>query len=161
MTYGIFTTSLAAIFTLGLSQGAVAASQGKDSLTIDHAAIFAQLDTDGNGLLTQAELAKAAQLRFKNADSDKDGFLSQTEVGNQMIHSIQRRIARKSKKIIERRDIDKDGKISLEEMQAASGKRGSKMFARLDKNEDGAVSAEEFEKMRRQGGKFHRGGFFN
>lgn len=161
MTYGIFTTSLAAIFTLGLSQGAFAASQGKASLTIDHAAIFAQLDTDGNGLLTQAELAKADQLRFKNADSDKDGLLSQTEVGNQMIHSIQRRIARKSAKMIERRDIDKDGKISLEEMQAASGKRGSKMFARLDKNEDGAVSAEEFEKMRRQGGKFHRGGFFN
>ena len=65
MTYRIFTTSLAAIFTLGLSQGAVAASQGKASLTIDHAAIFAQLDTDGNGLLAQAELAKAAQLRFK------------------------------------------------------------------------------------------------
>ena len=52
-------------------------------------------------------------------------------------------------------------RLSLEEMQATSGKRGTKIFARLDKNDDGAVSAEEFEKMRRPGGKIHSGGSLN
>lgn len=78
-----------------------------------------------------------------------------------MLRSMQKRIAGKSAKMVERRDIDKDGKLSLEEMQATSGKRGTKIFARLDKNDDGAVSAEEFEKMRRPGGKIHSGGSLN
>ena len=161
MTYRIFTASLGAICTLAFGQAAFAASQGKVSQTRDRAALFTQLDVDGNGVLTQEELAKAGQLRFAKADSDKDGFLSKAEVRNQMLRSLQKRIAGKSAKMVERRDIDKDGKLSLEEMQATSGKRGTKIFARLDKNDDGAVSAEEFEKMRRPGGKIHSGGSLN
>ena len=64
MTYRIFTASLGAICTLAFGQAAFAASQGKVSQTIDRAALFTQLDVDGNGVLTQEELAKAGQLRL-------------------------------------------------------------------------------------------------
>lgn len=49
MTYRIFTASLGAICTLAFGQAAFAASQGKVSQTIDRAALFTQLDVDGNG----------------------------------------------------------------------------------------------------------------
>ena len=45
---------------------------------------------------------------------------------------------------IEKLDLDKDGKITREEFDAAGRKRAEKAFAKLDANGDGAISKEEF-----------------
>ena len=75
--------------------------------------IFAELDADGDGSLTQAELEEGGKLRFAKADKNKDGFLSHAELRNQMVEKMQQRSSRKMAKMMALRDTDKDGKLSL------------------------------------------------
>ena len=42
-------------------------------------------------------------------------------------------------------DLDGDGSVSLEELQAAYPEMGEDRFAEIDTDEDGALSAEEIE----------------
>jgi hypothetical protein len=45
---------------------------------------------------------------------------------------------------IEKLDLDKDGKITREEFEAAGRERAEKAFTKLDTNSDGAISKDEF-----------------
>ncbi|MDW9481148.1 hypothetical protein GOB57_21110 [Sinorhizobium meliloti] len=45
---------------------------------------------------------------------------------------------------IEKIDVDKDGKVTREEFEAAARGRAERAFAKLDANGDGSVSQEEF-----------------
>ena len=119
--------------------------------------IFAELDADGDGSLTQAELVEGGKLRFFKADKNKDGFLSHAELHNQMVEKMLQRSSRKMTKMMALRDTDKDAKLSFEELRPALGGSTDKMFARMDENDDGTLSAEEFAKIQRHGGKSYRG----
>ena len=74
MKQHILAASLATFFTLGLGQAAFAAAQGAGSENVEKMRIFKELDADGDGSLTQAELAQGGKLRFAKADKNKDGF---------------------------------------------------------------------------------------
>ena len=94
--------------------------------------VFTELDADGDGSLTQAELAQGGKLRFAKADKNKDGFLSHAELRNQMVEKMQQRSSRKMTKIMALRGTDKDGKLSFEEFRLPSGGSADKMFACMD-----------------------------
>ena len=94
--------------------------------------IFKELDADGDGTLTQAELVEGGKLRFARADKNKDGFLSHAELRNQIVEKMQQRSSRKMTKIMALRGTDKDGKLSFEEFRLPSGGSADKMFACMD-----------------------------
>ena len=73
---------------------------------------FEQLDADGSGEVTQAEMEAAKAARFASADADGDGVLSAAELAAQASSGIAERTA----KMIERCDEDGDGPLSQEEM---------------------------------------------
>lgn len=110
---------------------------------------FGQLDTDGDGLLTQEELQSSMQAmaaeRFAEADADSDGALSVDE-----IIAMEQRM--RAEAMIARLDTDGDGLLSQEEMTArmqqqaeANADRRARMFDRFDADDDGAVSEQEYQ----------------
>jgi len=106
---------------------------------------FAELDADGNGQLTPAEMRAHAAARFAVADSDANGTLSAEELTAAAAARQAERAGRRTDRMIEWMDADGDGALSPAEMP----RRGSaRMFARADANDDGALSAEEFAEAR-------------
>jgi Ca2+-binding EF-hand superfamily protein len=121
---------------------------------------FEQLDADGSGEVTQAEMEAAKAARFAAADANGDGVLSAEELAAQASAQITERTTR----MIERFDTDGDGALSQEEMpKPRRGGDSAKMFERLDADGSGGISKEEFENGRkhsRRGGgeRFKDGG---
>lgn len=108
---------------------------------------FEELDADGNGEISKAELAAQKAARFKAADTDGDGKLTAEE----MQAMAQQRMAKRTQKMINRFDQDGDGALS--ESELPSGGRHGDMFSKMDTDSSGGISQEEFA----QGAK-HRGG---
>ena len=143
-------------------------------MQVRHAERFARLDLNRDGSVTRAEAQQArVQIRaqrqerraerqqnraqrqqnrgprieqmFARRDADRDGFLTQAELGQR---GAQR---------LARLDADRDGRLSRAELQAprqgaspararnGRGGQGGGMFARLDANRDGALSRAEFD----------------
>lgn len=122
---------------------------------------FAQVDTNGDGQITQEELDAHAAARFAEADNDGNGTLSTEELIARLQARDTDRLQRGAERMIERMDENDDGVLSAEEMAARDN---SRMFERLDANDDGAISQEEmdtarerFAEMRDKGGKRHGG----
>lgn len=113
---------------------------------------FEEIDTDGNGEISQAEMQAQKAARFSAADTNGDGKLSPEE----MQARAQSRMAKRMEKMIERLDTDGDGALSESEL-SQRGNRGD-MFARLDSDESGGISKEEFEKAREHRRGKHRHG---
>lgn len=121
---------------------------------------FSELDADGDGKLTRAEMENHRKARFAAADTDGDGKLSRAELDARMAERQAAMRERMLDRMIGWRDVDGDGSLSAEEMRAD---RGLRMFAGMDRDRDGTVSAEEFEQMsarheRRHGGRGGRDG---
>ncbi|SFR57482.1 EF-hand domain-containing protein [Litoreibacter janthinus] len=120
---------------------------------------FEELDADGNGSITEAEMQAHRAARFTTADTDGDGSLSRAELEAQMSADKGDRMGRRLDRMIDRLDTDKNGALSQEELAQAGGERkGRGGFSRLDKDGDGAVSKAEFEQMgkKRHGGRDHK-----
>jgi len=100
-------------------------------------ASFSEIDTDGNGAITQAELQARAQMRFNTVDADGDGLVTAEEMSAQARDGVSRRVER----MISRRDANDDGALSFDEMIGDSAGKG---FARMDADGDGSISEEEF-----------------
>lgn len=120
----------------------------KDEITAFHAAKVAAMDTDKDGNLSEAELIAAQTARKAEREAEREA----------------RREAKMAKRLMEKRDANKDGVLSLAEM-APLPDRADKMFARIDTDGDGAISKAEAdvmaEKMAKRGDdrdKEHRGG---
>lgn len=101
---------------------------------------FAGMDTDGNGLVTSAENAKASQTIFQAMDLDKDGAVTLAEM-DAARDAIGERPEFSSEKLIETADADHDGKLTLGEWVAASNAR----FARFDADKDDALTLTEWQ----------------
>lgn len=126
--------------------------------------MFRSLDSDGDGAVSQDELAAAGPAAaFAQADANGDGALEADELT--AFHDARQaaREARRQQMMLQRFDADNDGKLSLEELQAGARGGPQRLFDRLDADDDGVVTAEELaalEDMRpamREGGKDPRG----
>ncbi|GAB5437623.1 EF-hand domain-containing protein [Falsiruegeria mediterranea] len=105
-------------------------------------ATFQELDADGNGEITQAEMEAHRTARFAKADTDGDGKLSLEEA----TAKGQERAAKRAEKMFERHDANKDGFLDAEELPKP--RRAGKFFDRMDKDGSGGISEAEFAEAR-------------
>lgn len=107
--------------------------------------MFRMIDADGDGQVTRAEMEAAGPAAaFAAADADGSGALEGAELtafeeARQAEHEAMR-LRMRQQRMLDRLDADKDGSLSLEELQAR-GPAG--MFERLDADSDGTVTGEE------------------
>lgn len=121
---------------------------------------FEDLDVDGDGLITTADVEARKAARFAEIDANGDGQLTAEEIAAHAEARMAERAAKfadkaakRTERMIERNDENGDGTISLAEL---GGDRADRMFDRLDEDGDGAISAEEFDAMKKRF-KGHRG----
>lgn len=114
---------------------------------------FAELDLNGDGMLSMDELQAMAETRFAAIDADGDGGLSQEE----LLAAANRAAGDRAANMIARFDANGDGLLQIDEMPRRGGERGARMFSRLDADSDGMISEAEFasamERMGRHDGK--------
>jgi len=103
---------------------------------------FERIDADGNGQITKEEITAMGMARFEKADTDGDGFISAAEIEAHQSERAKKRAAR----MMERLDADKDGRLSLAELQSTD--RATRMFRRADADRDGVISKAEFDAMK-------------
>ena len=115
---------------------------------------FEQLDTDGDGFITKADMTAAHAARFAQNDTDGDGFLSAEELAARKgkigkgHKDGEGHSDRKKARMMRFLDENGDGKVAMSEMPTD---RTDRMFAKLDADEDGKVSKEEFEARKGMG----------
>ncbi|RPE72025.1 Ca2+-binding EF-hand superfamily protein [Pacificibacter maritimus] len=112
---------------------------------------FATLDADGDGKVTEAEIAAHKAAQFAEVDTDGNGTVSAEELAAHLEAKAEKRKADRMAKMIERMDADGDGELSADEMAGTVKKTP---FERLDTDGDGALSEEEM----KAGGERGRGG---
>lgn len=103
--------------------------------------LFARLDADSDGRISQPEVTTAKTRQFARADRDADGQVTADELS-----AIQARLDRAQDAMegaAERLDADGDGSLSLAEFTAPRP-----FFALLDIDGDGALSRAEAERAR-------------
>jgi Ca2+-binding EF-hand superfamily protein len=104
----------------------VMAQQAGDEFSAEEIAFMAA-DTDGDGVVTEAELARDAAHGFATLDKNGDGKLSPDELGPH------------DPALFERVDADGDGMLTFTEVMANK----SRALKAGDKNQDGGLSFEE------------------
>ena len=122
---------LSAVAVTGTS---VLAKGGRDH----QPASFEELDTNGDGQVTQAEILAHRQAKFTSADADGDGQISLEE----MQAAAQVKANERVSKMFERLDENQDGFLSDDELPKP--RRASKMFERIDTDGSGAISEQEY-----------------
>lgn len=111
---------------------------------------FEELDADGDGQITRAEMQAHRQARFEAADTDGDGKLSPAEMEARAMARVQARVAA----MVERLDSDGDGLLSVDEMPARKGM--ARLFDMVDADDSGAITAEEMAEARQWRHERHR-----
>lgn len=167
------------LISISLSAGAVIAMGGKNGGMWRHGGAmmggtmgahkgmempeFSELDTDGDGLISVEDVKAHMAGQIGEFDTDGDGLVSAEELKAHMMSQMEERMDSMVEKMLDRRDGDDDGFLSVEELSPMQGME--RMFMRLDADDDGAISQEEFdaigEKMRkgkRMRGEGKRGG---
>ncbi len=104
---------------------------------------FTELDANGDGQLTLAELEAHGEARFAATDTDGDGLLSRDE----LIAAGAARVARGVDARLERFDDNEDGMLSANEADDMRPRRPSpeRIFGHMDADGDGVVTEAEFE----------------
>ncbi|MDE0588989.1 EF-hand domain-containing protein [Halocynthiibacter sp. C4] len=110
-----------------------------------------EIDTNGDGMISQEEIAAHQAARFKAMDTDGDGKISSEEMAAQADKKRAERKENRSERMIKALDKDGDGLVSEEEMQARS--MGDDMFEKLDTDGDGLLSMEELKAGHKHMGK--------
>lgn len=142
----LFATSIAASVSLP-----ALAAEGRGQ----HAS-FEELDLNADGFVTLDELEAAQQTRFDTADTDGDGVLSEAELAVQIQERGAERAERMARRMLQHLDDNNDGVLSSDEAQRRDLNR---MINRADTDDDNAISAEEFaEANAGRGGDGKRGG---
>ena len=101
-------------------------------------ASFEGKDADGDGRVTAAEYAQAAQTMFRMMDADKDGGVTVAEL-DAARNAIGADPNIPSEKVITANDSDGDGKLTLSEWMAGANAQ----FGTLDRNKDSVLDGAE------------------
>ena len=103
--------------------------------------------------VTRAQLIKNLDASFKNVDTNGDGVLSQPELAAAESKGISQRVAAMRGRVeaeFTKLDTNKDGTLSKAEFMAAApnapatAPSGANILAQLDKNKDGKISVDEY-----------------
>ena len=144
----ILLSSTVALALTGIGASAVLADGGQrgrgDQMFEQQRPDFAELDTNGDGVLTLAEIQASGQNKFAEADTNGDGFLDAEELAA----AAERQRLQRFERMIAKKDSNGDGMLSIEEMgpgNAAGPRDGSRMFAYVDADENGEVTQEEWD----------------
>ncbi len=111
---------------------------------------FQELDADGNGEISKAELEAHRKNRAASADANGDGKISLEE----MQAAAQKQAVERVAKMFERHDANKDGFISEDELPKR--RKAGKMFDRIDADGNGSISEQEFADAREKMGRHHK-----
>lgn len=119
---------------------------------------FSDMDTNGDGAVTLAEINAIPATRFAAADADGNGTLSVEEVTAMIEARASDKAADYAERMISRMDDDKDGVLSVEEMSPASTRGAERMFSHIDADSDGNITQAEFDDAKeKRGGRGKRG----
>jgi Ca2+-binding EF-hand superfamily protein len=113
-----------------------------------HDRMLEKLDTDKDGAVSKAEFEAKRNADFTAADTNKDGNVSAAELSAFHEKKMAERKAEREKRMYDRLDANKDGKVTKGEFEGAG------MFDRMDTNKDGKIAADE---MMAHGKGSHRG----
>ncbi len=105
----------------------------------DPAELFAQADTNHDGVVSRSEFLAARATRFDKLDRNHDGYLTDADMPR-FVRSNSDRM-RKFHEMLQMADGDHDGKVSRDEFIAAGGR----MFEMVDGNHDGVVDQAEMQ----------------
>ena len=121
--------------------------------------VFADLDKNGDGLLSAEEL-ECANEKFdfnidvkeimRQCDTDKNGFINYTEFLTATVNQSQAFSRERLKEVFRIFDKNKDGKLSMSELKSALGgdSKSDSMFRSMiqeaDTNGDGEIDLDEF-----------------
>ncbi|MDA7963049.1 EF-hand domain-containing protein [Ruegeria sp.] len=111
---------------------------------------FQELDVDGDGQVTQAEVQASRQAKFTSTDTDGDGQLSLEEMQAAARAKADERVAAK----FAQRDVNKDGFLSQDELPKP--RNASKMFERIDADGNGSISEQEYADAKDKMGRKHK-----
>jgi Ca2+-binding EF-hand superfamily protein len=104
---------------------------------------FATLDADGDGSITEADLAARMAARFAQADADGSGGLTAAEMVAMAEIIRQEQMAARMAARVAQIDDSADGEIQLEELQARAP-AAVHFFDNFDTDNDGAISPDEY-----------------
>lgn len=117
------------------------------------------MDANGDGQITQAEVTAFHAARFAEHDANNDGEISKDEMLAAMAArfdgDVPERATKRMDRMFDRMDADNSGGISADEQN--SNDRMTRMFEHLDADEDGTISAEELEEAKDRRGKHGKG----
>lgn len=121
---------------------------------------FAQIDTNGDGFVTEAEFTAARDTRFAKNDANGDGVIDQDEmfmVAKERAPSAapEDRIRSRVSKMFEKADANGDGVLQQAEL---GGPSFSEMLSEADADGDGQLTQEEMSTLKsKRGGIGNRG----
>ena len=151
--------SEAAIADVGGIGGGLAMMMGGKG-GMDVAAMFATMDADKDGKVTQIEIDANRATRVAEVDANKDGLLSAEELVQMQIAAMTERATAMAAKMVSAMDSDADGLVSAAEL--AAGRGPSLVVDQLDTDGDGAISQAEMDaglaRMDDRGARGERGG---
>lgn len=111
---------------------------------------FQELDADGDGQITQAEIQAHRNERYTAADTDGDGQLSVDE----MQAAAQAKANERVTKMFTERDANQDGFLSQDELPKP--RKSAKMFERIDADGNGSISEQEYADAKDKMGRKHK-----
>jgi Ca2+-binding EF-hand superfamily protein len=151
--------TLAAMIAASLSTAAVAREHGQGR---GFEMNFEEMDANKDGKVTEAEIQAYRTAKLTALDVNKDGEFSAEELAAMGEQRKADRAAKRVERMIEMRDTDGNGTLSLAELTAERPRQT--MFERLDTDKDGAISKaeadaakERFAEHRGEGRKHKRG----
>ena len=109
--------------------------------------MFQEMDANHDGKVTQAEIDAFEAARTAEIDANHDGVITADEI--QAFREKER--AKRQAAMLARMDTNGDGKVSVQEYEAAQTWR----LARMDRNGDGTIDEQDMQ-MRDGGGMHHR-----
>ena len=107
--------------------------------------MFEEFDANKDGKLSRDEVQQGSDKLFKEIDTNKDGYLSQDEVKahhKAMFEKHRQAMQDKWKAA----DKDNDGSLTKAEAEAGGLTRVAKDFDKRDKNKDGKLTQDELRK---------------